>query len=75
MRTAHFPTLRTPTLFVQGTKDPFGSIDEMESAVRLIPAQTRLMRVEGVGHSLLSKSNKDALVSAVVEAFHALFHR
>jgi predicted alpha/beta-hydrolase family hydrolase len=69
MRTAHFPTLRTPTLFVQGTKDPFGSIEEMESAVKLIPANTRVLRVEGVGHSLMSKSNKDELVKVVVEAF------
>ena len=75
MRTAHFPSLRTPTLFVQGTKDPFGSIEEMESSVKLIPAKTRLLSVQGVGHSLMSKSNKDGLVSAVVEAFHALFHR
>jgi predicted alpha/beta-hydrolase family hydrolase len=71
MRTAHFPTLRTPTLFVQGTKDPFGSIEEMEAAVKLIPAQTRLVPVQGVGHSLMSKSNKDELVKAVVEAFRA----
>jgi predicted alpha/beta-hydrolase family hydrolase len=71
LRTAHFSTLRTPTLFVQGTKDPFGSIEEMESAVKLIPAQTKLLRVEGVGHSLLSKSNKEELVSAVVKEFLA----
>jgi len=69
LRTAHFPTLRTPTLFVQGTKDPFGSIEEMESAVKLIPAQTKLLRIEGVGHSLLSKSNKEKLVNEVVQAF------
>jgi predicted alpha/beta-hydrolase family hydrolase len=71
MRTAHFPTLRTPTLFIQGTKDPFGSIEEMEAAVKLIPAQTKLLRVQGVGHSLMSKSNKDELVKVVVEAFRA----
>ena len=28
-RTQHLPDLRTPTLFVQGTRDPFGSIAEL----------------------------------------------
>ncbi|MCU1305449.1 MAG: hypothetical protein JWN45_144 [Acidobacteriaceae bacterium] len=73
MRTAHFPMLRTPTLFVQGTKDPFGSIEEMESAVKLIPSKTRLLPVQGVGHSLMSKSNKDELVKALLEAFGAFW--
>ena len=37
LRTAHFPRLRTRTLFVQGSHDPFGSIEEMERAVKMIP--------------------------------------
>src|SRR4051812_47735886 len=31
-RTKHLPDLKTPTLFVHGTHDPFGSIAEMEAA-------------------------------------------
>src|SRR6516225_6568861 len=31
LRTAHFPDLRTPVLFVTGTKDAFGSIAELEA--------------------------------------------
>jgi hypothetical protein len=50
-RTQHLPDLRTPTLFVQGTRDPFGSIVEMERALKMIPAPTRLLPVEG-GHDL-----------------------
>jgi len=77
IRTAHFLTLRTPALFVHGTTDPLGSLEEMESAVRLIPAQTRLLPVQGVGHSLMSMSknnrNNDELVSAVVEASREFF--
>jgi uncharacterized protein len=38
LRTAHLPSLNVPSLFVHGTKDPFGSIAEMESALALIPA-------------------------------------
>jgi hypothetical protein len=52
LRTAHFPVLRTPALFVHGTKDEFGAVEEMQSALGLIPAQTELMIVEGAGHDL-----------------------
>src|ERR1017187_10426531 len=50
--TQHLPDLRTPTLFVQGTRDPFGSIAEMERALKMIPAKTKLLVVEGAGHDL-----------------------
>jgi uncharacterized protein len=52
LRTAHFPRLRTRTLFVQGSHDPFGSIEEMERAVKMIPASHKLTIVEGAGHDL-----------------------
>lgn len=52
MRTQHFPQLRTPAMFVQGTRDPFGSIEEMETALKMIPAGHLLMRIEGAGHDL-----------------------
>ena len=53
-RTAHFPSLRTPALFVQGTRDPFGSVEEMRLALQLIPARTSLLALDGAGHDLLS---------------------
>lgn len=52
LRTAHFPDLRTPALFVQGTKDPFGTVEEIRAAVGLIPASTSLSIVEQAGHDL-----------------------
>jgi uncharacterized protein len=52
LRTAHFPALRTPAVFVHGTKDPFGTIEEMRAALPLIPATTELVIAEGVGHDL-----------------------
>lgn len=52
LRTAHFPKLRTPALFVHGTRDPFGSIDEMRAALALIPAPVELLAIEGAGHDL-----------------------
>jgi uncharacterized protein len=41
LRTAHFPKLTTPALFVHGTRDPFGSMDEMRAAVDSSPGRTR----------------------------------
>jgi uncharacterized protein len=51
-RTQHLPNLRTPTLFVQGTSDPFGSIAELQQALKMIPAKTKLLPIEGAGHDL-----------------------
>ena len=52
LRIQHLPNLRAPSLFVQGTRDPFGSVEETERALQLIPAKTELMKVEGAGHDL-----------------------
>jgi hypothetical protein len=51
-RTQHLPDLHTPTLFVQGTRDPFGSIEEIERALKMIPGKTKLVTIEGAGHDL-----------------------
>ena len=52
LRTQHLPNLRTPSLFVHGTRDPFGSIEELRRALQLIPAKTELIAVEDAGHDL-----------------------
>ena len=51
-RTSFFPQLRMPALFVHGTNDPFGSLEELRAAMDLIPARTDLLAVEGAGHDL-----------------------
>jgi predicted alpha/beta-hydrolase family hydrolase len=52
LRTAHFPSLRTPALFVHGTRDGFATEAELEEALKLIPAPVRLLSVAGAGHDL-----------------------
>jgi uncharacterized protein len=52
LRTDHLPNLQIPALFVHGTQDPFGSIEEMRAALRLVPAKTQLAVIEGAGHDL-----------------------
>ena len=45
LRTAHFPDLRVPCLFVSGTRDAFGSSAELERETTAIPgAVTRARR-------------------------------
>ena len=53
MRTAHFPKLKIPVMFVHGSRDPFGSLDEMRAAVKLIAAPVELLAIEGAGHDLI----------------------
>ena len=69
LRTAHFPSLRTPALFVHGARDGFGTFDEMAAALQRIPAPTRLLPVDSAGHELLTPRNRAALPQAVVSAF------
>jgi uncharacterized protein len=71
LRTAHFPRLQIPALFVHGTRDGFGSIEEMTAALKLIPAPTELLPVMSAGHELLTKQNRDQLPKNVVEAFQS----
>jgi predicted alpha/beta-hydrolase family hydrolase len=73
LRTAHLPDLRTPTLFVSGTRDAFGSIDELDAAIKLIPAPTKLIAIEGAGHGLLQKSNREELPTRVAQEFLSFF--
>ncbi|MGA9565656.1 MAG: alpha/beta fold hydrolase [Candidatus Korobacteraceae bacterium] len=66
LRTAHFPQLRTPSLFVSGAKDVFGSIDELQAAIKLIPARTELVQIDGGTHGL-SKSGTTKVVAGIVQ--------
>jgi uncharacterized protein len=76
LRVQHLPNLRNPCLFVQGTRDPFGSIEEIQGALRLIPGGTRLLAVEGAGHDLDFKKKAGASLPAeVVAAFEEFFRK
>ena len=52
LRTAHLPSLTKPAFFAHGSRDDFGTRDEMAQALALIPATTQLFIVEGSGHDL-----------------------
>ena len=75
LRTQHLPKLDLPVLFVQGARDPFGSIEEIKSAMKLIPGKTVLLPVEGEGHDLGFKGKKrnGELPGVVVSEFRKVF--
>jgi predicted alpha/beta-hydrolase family hydrolase len=70
LRTAHFPKLETPALFVHGSRDPFGSPDELKQALSLIPAANHLLEIEGAGHEL--GRNAAAAAVKILEEFRAV---
>ncbi|OZG28678.1 alpha/beta hydrolase [Williamsia sp. 1138] len=71
LRTEHLPSISRPTLVVHGASDPFGSTDELTSALGLIEAPTRLIDLPKVGHDLKpDRSGAPALTAdAVIEFF------
>lgn len=73
LRTAHFPNLRTPALFVHGSRDGFGTAEEMTEALKLIPGRTEQVEVAGAGHELLTKRNQEELPNIILTAFRRFF--
>lgn len=52
LRIAHLPAVQTPCMFVHGTRDPLGTIDEMNTHTAAVPAPHQLRAVQGAGHDL-----------------------
>jgi hypothetical protein len=69
LRTAHFPNLRTPALFVHGARDGFATLDELTAALKLIPARTQLLPIEAAGHELLTPRNRATLPQQIASTF------
>src|SRR6266481_4625257 len=75
LRIQHLPNLRTPSLFVHGTRDPFGTVEEMTKALQLVSAKTELMKVEGAGHDLgfKGKAKANELPASIMAKFEEMF--
>lgn len=69
LRTAHFPQLATPALFLHGTRDPFGSVEEMRAALERIAGPHRLVAIEGAGHDLGGKNAHARVAATALDAF------
>ncbi len=64
--------LDVPSLFLEGTKDPFCDLGALKPALERMPVPGRLHVVEGGGHSLevsrSSEADQDTVYAGVVEA-------
>lgn len=56
-RDGHLPAITAPMLFLHGTRDPFGTPEEMQALVAGLPAAT-LHLVEQGDHSLIARRGK-----------------
>lgn len=63
LRTEHFPRLAVPCLFVSGTRDSFGTPDELEQATAVIPGDVTHVWIDGGDHGL---RRWDAVVATAV---------
>jgi uncharacterized protein len=66
LRTEHFGRLRCPTLFVSGTKDPFGTPDEFSAALEGVAAPHEMVWLPGVGHD---PARHDVEIVAAVQSW------
>jgi predicted alpha/beta-hydrolase family hydrolase len=74
LRIKHFPSLTRPAFFVHGTRDPFGTIAEMQSTLQLIPAPHALLEVDGAAHDLLSKRSHSDLPGRIAGEFQSFLN-
>jgi len=51
LRTKHLPDIRAPMLIIQGSRDAFGSPDELRPIITGLQASSDLYIVEGADHS------------------------
>lgn len=60
LRTEHLPALEVPCLFVSGTRDAFGTPDELEAAAEVIPGPVTHHWIDGGDHGLRAKDDEVA---------------
>lgn len=64
LRTEHLPRLDVPCLFISGTRDPFGTPDEMHHWTSTIPGPVTHVWIDGKGHDL--KGCDQSIADAVI---------
>ncbi len=64
LRTEHLPQIDVPCLFVSGTRDPFGSPDELKAATATIAGKVTHVWIDNVGHELRGANAEVASIAA-----------
>jgi predicted alpha/beta-hydrolase family hydrolase len=71
LRVAHFATLRTPLLVVQGTRDDFGRPDELGPHLAPLGARATIHPVERGDHSFkvtgLPRGTQDTVLEGILD--------
>jgi uncharacterized protein len=52
LRVDHWPDIPVPCMFLQGDRDAFGTVEELEGQLRRLPRRARVRVVPGGDHSL-----------------------
>ena len=67
LRVEHLPDITVPTLFISGTKDTFGTPDELREWTATMPRKARVQHlfIDGKGHDL--KGADHTIAGAVVD--------
>lgn len=73
LRIEHLPDIEVPCLFISGTRDPFGSPDELTEWTSTIPAPIEHVWIEGGRHDL--KGADDAIAGAIADFVEAVTGR
>ena len=63
LRVEHLPRLTVPTLAVSGTRDPFGTPDELTAELAAVSGPLTLVLLDGARHELTGR------VDQLVDAF------
>lgn len=63
LRIEHLPALDVPCLFISGTRDAFGTPDELEHHTHAIPGQVTHVWLDGKAHDL--KNSNEQIAEAV----------
>lgn len=67
LRTEHLGGITVPTLFAHGSKDAFGSVEEMQAALKLLAGPTALEVFTGATHGIVQKRHDGDHVRQVAE--------
>jgi hypothetical protein len=60
LRTEHLPRLDVKTLFISGTRDEFGTPEELAGAFALLPSSPAVQFIDGGRHELKGQDERVA---------------
>lgn len=78
-RDRHLPDITEPMLFVQGTRDPFGTAEEIRELLPRLNPRTTLFEVEDGDHSFgvrvkVTGKKPDAVLTEIFDAVASFIH-